>query len=139
MNPLPFDQLERLLADWSYKPGYEYHLYAHPYEGTHLAIVLTVPNAYRPDEAQPQCIRAAVPPMFDSVQFYEWLLWRSIRFEIHEACEFGRVSGKVFRDPHSDAYAAAGFDPTPQSDWFTVPPGMQVTVMSPEGSNGSEL
>lgn len=97
--------LTKALARWSYKPGWEFRIYTHPYEGPMIAITLDVPDADDPASTRRQCVRSPVPPLNNGRLFYEWLLWRCTIIDIHEACEFGRVDGVPVVDPHSDYYA----------------------------------
>lgn len=103
MSIMSYSDLEHELTRVSYRPGWTFKLYPHEHEGTWIAIEFEVVDAYHPDKMQRQCVRSPIPAFLETPEeFHRWLLWRLIRQEIHEAGEFYRVDGKVFRDPHRE-------------------------------------
>lgn len=98
---LTIDELRSELNKVTYRPGWKFTLYPHPYEGMWLSIMAELPDAHHPGKTTVVNIKTAVPPIPDVTYFHEWLLHRLIRVESHEAREFYRVGGETFRDPHA--------------------------------------
>jgi hypothetical protein len=101
-------QVAAHVETYSYKPGFTFMVWEHPYEGTCLEITFFVPNSYRQGEQQTQCVNVPVPPLVSPTHVYDWLEWRLTRIEMHELCEFSRVSGQPRNDPHSPEYWELG-------------------------------
>jgi hypothetical protein len=72
-----------------------------PHQGPFLSLVADLPNSADPTVTVPLRIHSPIPPMRDVPAFYEWLLWRLARVELHEALEWFQVHGKPWRDPHA--------------------------------------
>lgn len=98
---LTVGQIEALLERVTYRPGWQLTVYEDPWEGPHLRIVATMPNAYRPDETVDVGINSAIPPMPDADAFLLWLQARLIRVESHESREFLHLDGRPVFDPHA--------------------------------------
>jgi hypothetical protein len=93
-------EINEHLAGITYKPGWKFSAYEDRYEGQHIFILAALPNAYRADETMDIGVRTAVPPLLTTEQLDEWLIWRLIRIESHEAREFLQRDGKPIFDPH---------------------------------------
>lgn len=80
-------------------------VYEGRFEGPHLRITITTPNAYSDDNDADLVvldIHSPIPPMQDKGQLADWLLWRLLRIESHECREFFKVKGLTYADPHQD-------------------------------------
>lgn len=99
------------LVDVTYKPGWAFAVYQGEWEGPHLVIVATLPNAYDGSDDPTTTtmttlsIHSAIPPMDNLLDFGRWLAWRICRIESHEAREWLKLGGKAMFDPHTDAGA----------------------------------
>jgi hypothetical protein len=98
---LSMGELRAALERWSYRPGWKFMLYQHPFEGIWISIVAELDDADNPGHTVVNRANSAVPPMPTGAYFYEWLLWRCGRIESHEAREFARVDGVKLHDPHA--------------------------------------
>jgi hypothetical protein len=94
--------LERELGHITYKPGFRFGLFEHPYEGTWLRIDAIVPNSTK-DGTIDLRIDVPIPPLTTVADLHRWLKWRLTRHEIHEACEWFKVDGVAPYDPHEVA------------------------------------
>lgn len=103
--PLTVPELQAALDRVTYRPGWTFTAYEHPFEGPHLLIVAPVPNAYRPEETVDLGIRSPLPPMWTEHGLIVWLAWRLGRVESHEMREWLRVDGRAPFDPHAEAAA----------------------------------
>lgn len=99
---LSTEQLKELASKVTYKPGWEFDIYEGKWEGQHIAIKTQVPDAYDVTKMVVLDVHSMLPFFDAEDQFYQWLLWRITRIEVHEAREFFRVNGKVFDDPHAE-------------------------------------
>jgi hypothetical protein len=93
-------EMQSLACRMTYKPGWTFEVREGAHEGTHLTIKTMVPDAYRPEELTSLNVETFLPPFLTEEQFYNTVLWRIKRIEIHEALEFFRVDGKPWNDPH---------------------------------------
>lgn len=109
MPILAHEELETLLKDVSYRPGWTLTLLRHSHEGPMLRIEAKVLNSYCPEQETMLGINSFIPPMTSPEHFYEWLLWRLERVEVHECQEWFKVKGDPWHDPHKD-------------DWFAKTP-----------------
>lgn len=82
-------------------PGWSLEFYEDPWEGPHVHIVATLPDAYRPGETIDIGVRSAIPPLRDASSLHYWLTWRLTRIFSHEVREFLKVDGKAVFDPHA--------------------------------------
>lgn len=102
------------LKRFTYKPGFSFEVFTHPYEGLCVAIRFSVPDstksladyagAVRAVSLQHQCVNVPVPPIISAEHLFDWIEWRCRTIEIHELCEFAKVDGTVRHDPHSEEY-----------------------------------
>lgn len=99
---LSAEEIREELRKVTYKPGWGFEVYEHPYEGVHVAVSVTVPNAYDPEDTVDLCIRSAIPPLRDYKGLHSWMLWRLGRIENHEMREFYKVDGACWSDPHKE-------------------------------------
>lgn len=103
MNPyLELDDLRRIFAGVSYRPGWTFVVWLHPQEGLHVTIDADVPNSYDPDSTVHLNIHSPLPPFRTELAVQDWILWRLTRIEVHEASEFLRYKGQLIRDPHAE-------------------------------------
>ncbi len=94
-------QIAAELEKVSYKPGFRFTVYDGTWEGQHMVITTSVPDAYKPGEMTVLDVHSMLPPMRDREALWEWLAWRLGRIEIHEMREFLRVDGRPVFDPHA--------------------------------------
>lgn len=91
------DEVRRM----TYKPGWALSVfYPDEFQRLYFAVDVDLPNSYKPDETVMLHIESPLPPMGDADQLRAWVLWRLTKVEIHEAMEWLKVDGKMFRDPH---------------------------------------
>jgi hypothetical protein len=97
------DDVRSVLAQVTYRPGWEFRIAEDPYEGLAVWVVAPVENSYQPGTTTDLGIETFVPlaSLAGPEQFLEWLLARLVRLETHEAMEWFKVNGKPFRDPHA--------------------------------------
>lgn len=100
--PLTTDQLQAALAEVTYRPGWSFSLSEHRWEGTKIRILAEVRNSNRPDETITLGIDSFVPPMSTVAQFHQWLIYRLIRIESHEAREWLREHDQPLFNPHPE-------------------------------------
>lgn len=94
-------ELQRALTSVSYKPGWRLTIRELPHQGPYLSVIVDLPNSYDPSSTVPLRIHSPIPPMRTPASFYEWLTWRLIVIETHEALEWLRVDGSPWHDPHA--------------------------------------
>jgi hypothetical protein len=99
---LSTSELQGLVREVQYKPGWEFKVYDGRHEGQHIVINTVVPDAYDENKNTMLDVHSMLPPMETKEQFYEWVLWRLKRIETHECREFLRIGGKVYSDPHAE-------------------------------------
>lgn len=99
---LSLDELRVIFAEFSYRPGWTFSVWLHPQEGLHVTIDADVENAFQPGKYVRLNIHSPLPPFRDEQAVEDWLLWRLIRIESHEASEFLRRSGRQIRNPHDE-------------------------------------
>lgn len=100
MNTLSFYSLKEAIAKFSYKPGWTFTVYEDPYEGSHIQIAVSTPDAFHPEQDVVLDIHSPLPPMFDDRQLKAWMLWRLLRIETHECREWLRFKGEQIINPH---------------------------------------
>lgn len=93
-------EIQNLLDKVSYKPDWEFSVYDGKHEGQHIVIRTPVQDAYDLDKIVVLDVHSMLPPCETAEQFYNWLLWRLKRLEVHECREFFRVDNMVYDDPH---------------------------------------
>lgn len=105
---LDIDSVKTFLEGVTYKKGWEFEVYDNPFDGIYIQIRTEVPNAYYVEggdspKTVPLRINSPVPTV--ALESYrhlgDWLLWRIIRVETHEAMEFFKVDGYMLYDPHN--------------------------------------
>jgi hypothetical protein len=96
-------QLNEALKEVTYRSGYNIEVFNNPYEGPYLSVKVWVEDASNSGGELELRINSPIPNIarYDNEHFYEWLLERLIKIEIHEVCEFFRVGGVKFYDPHN--------------------------------------
>jgi hypothetical protein len=99
---LELDDLRRIFAGFSYRPGWAFFVWLHPQEGLHVTIEADVDNAYDPGASVHLNIHSPLPPFRNEQAVEDWLLWRLTRIETHEASEFLRRDGRQIRNPHDE-------------------------------------
>lgn len=99
---LGLDDLRRVFAEFTYRPGWTFTVWLHPQEGPHVTIDADVDDAFHPDEMVHLSIHSPLPPFRNEQAVEDWLLWRLTRIETHEASEFLRRSGRQIRNPHDE-------------------------------------
>lgn len=92
--------MDELLAGVQYKPGWLLRVYEGAFEGPHLRVTATVPNAYQPDETVELDVWSPIPPLSGVRAFDRWLAWRLCRVESHECREWLRRDNQPIFDPH---------------------------------------
>lgn len=92
--------INTILQHVTYKPGWTFTAWDHPWEGTWITIRAEVPNAYHPDQTITLNIRTAVPPIPDEHYLLDWFAYRLGRIELHEMREYLRIGGQPVSDPH---------------------------------------
>lgn len=99
---LTLDQLQTEVARYTYRPDWDMSVFNDPFEGPCFYLVMQVQDAYNPGNAREQRVRSAIPPMRDGQAFAEWLAWRLVQVESHEAREYFRRldTGRPVFDPH---------------------------------------
>lgn len=100
--PLSVETLDEHLDNITYKPGWEFEVYQGAFEGPHIRITTVCDDSYHPGEKVTLDVHSQLPPMFDLEYFEQWLLWRLMIIETHEAREFLRKDGKPIFDPHKE-------------------------------------
>ncbi len=80
---LTFDEVKEAVSKLTYRPGWRFNVYLHPYEGMHVAIVAEVDDPYNPGMKTVLDIHSPLPPFRDEDQVGEWFLWRLLRIESH--------------------------------------------------------
>ena len=96
--PYPLE-LERLISNLTYKPGWSFKLHdidrGQGSGGLTLTITVTVPNSYNPNDTIGIRHLMIVPAAaFDRRSWQRWLLDQILLVESHEACEFFIVDGE---------------------------------------------
>lgn len=97
---LSADQITALVARMSYRPGWELSVFIDPWEGPVFRVVAEIDNAYRPGETVELRINSRIPPCRDEDALIEWIMWRLLQIESHEAREFYRLDNAMIYDPH---------------------------------------
>jgi hypothetical protein len=98
---LTLEELRRQLTRVTYKPGYTFTVWQHPWEGVWLTMTAELLDAYHPDKTITVRVNTAVPPIPHGRYLFEWLCYRLARFETHECREWFRVDDQPVFDPHS--------------------------------------
>jgi hypothetical protein len=94
-------QLENALAKVTYMPGWSLSIVEpDSIQGVMLFIHGYVPNAYDDNGEVELRIFTPIPTMFSELGFYTWVMSRLKAVVLHELCEWFRVDGKLFIDPH---------------------------------------
>lgn len=94
-------EIQDHLARVTYKPGWSFEAYDGKWEGQHIVIRTSVPNAYNTKENTDLDVHSMLPPIPDTNYLNSWLMWRVARLEVHEVREFFKVDGKIVDDPHA--------------------------------------
>lgn len=110
--PVPAGQAVRQLgavadeiARFTYRPGWTLTTYHDIWLGPMLLITATVPDGYNPGSTIDLGIKSRIPPHVlrdPQANAGEWLLWRLIEVEVHEAREMLRRDGRLVADPHPE-------------------------------------
>jgi hypothetical protein len=95
-------EVQGILSRVTYKPGWTIAAYDGRYEGQHLVITTVVPDSTNPEQDTTLDVHSMLPPMRDERALLDWILWRCIRIECHEAREWLQVDGKPWSDPHAE-------------------------------------
>lgn len=98
---LSAEEITAELRRYTYRPGWRLDVFVDVWEGVCLYVRVPVVNAhdFAADKLELR-IRSLIPPMRDVCALGEWLLWRLVQVEIHEAREFLRCDGELVSDPH---------------------------------------
>lgn len=117
------DEVSRM--DW--RPGWKLEAYMTEHQGLWFRASGMVDDAFVEGERVVLDIKSPIPPMRDSRQLADWVLWRLERIDVHECQEWFRVGGEQWFDPHAPgADEPAGLDamttkakltPLPQAEW----------------------
>lgn len=99
---LSISEIQRLVSYISYKRGWTFEAYDGLHEGHHLTIQTEIEDAHNPGEKLTLGVESFLPPLQNNKQFFDWLLWRLKRIEVHECREFFKISGEVYDDPHKE-------------------------------------
>lgn len=99
---LSVDDINEHLKGVTYKPGWEFKCYMGRWEGPHFVITTVVPDAYDINSTTTLDVHSRIPPMRDTAQLDEWIMWRLGIIELHEMREFYRVNGEPVSDPHAE-------------------------------------
>lgn len=95
--------LQQLLAEFRYKPGWQFEVNSAGHSGPSVFLVVTVKtqNSYRPGEDFTAVHHMAIPEgPFARREWQRWLLGQILLIEQHEACEFFCVLGERPFAPH---------------------------------------
>lgn len=95
------EQMQAVLDQVTYKPGWKFTVYQGEWEGPHVVITTQVIDAYDPTQSTVLDVHSSLPPMRDEDQLMEWLAWRLGRIEVHEMREFLKFDGQPVFDPHA--------------------------------------
>lgn len=95
-------EIQAVLGDITYRPGWTFTLQEGQPEGPHLFIVGPVVNSYQPHDTIDLGIRSPLPPFRTVDDLLLWLAWRLRRIEDHESREWFRYRGEVVDDPHAE-------------------------------------
>lgn len=105
---LDIDSVRSFLRSVTYKDGWEFEVYGNPFDGMYIQIRATVPNAYYIKGGEsPETVQLRINSPIPTVALEshrhlgDWILWRIIRVETHEAMEFFKVGGYMIYDPHN--------------------------------------
>lgn len=93
--------IEGVLAQVEYRPGWAFTVKGGHPEGTQLNIRAEVEDAYNRGMMVTLSIDTFIPPCPRPRDFLRWLAWRLERIEIHESQEWFRWRGQIVRDPHT--------------------------------------
>lgn len=104
---LSLTELQELIDEFSYRPGWSLDVFADPWEGPCLYIVADVVDGYHPEKTVELRIRSNIPPIPSAEYFAVWLQWRLSLIESHEAREYLHRDGRPVFDPH-DAVEPGG-------------------------------
>jgi hypothetical protein len=101
--PYPHE-LERLVGELTYKPGFEFVLGSldrgQGSEGLTLTIKATVLNSLANQPIAVRHLFIVPAASYNRQSWQRWLLDRILDVETHEACEFFRVDGERVYAPH---------------------------------------
>lgn len=95
-------EIEQELQRLSYKPGWHISIYEGAWEGQHIVIRTSVPDAYNPGSEVVLDVHSMLPPQDSVASLHRWIAWRLGRLEVHEMREFFRRDGKAIFDPHAE-------------------------------------
>lgn len=94
--------IQNALLGVEFMPGWSFEVYQGQWEGPHVRIHATVPNAYHPNETVELDIHSSMPPFHTREDVDEWMVWRLSRIWTHEVLENYRREGYPVYDPHRD-------------------------------------
>lgn len=97
-------EVEDLINEISYKPGWEILAYETPAQGIWIKIRAEVIDSYNPHRSVVLDIKSPLPPMDNAEDFYVWLRWRLERIEVHECHEWlkWKRNGSPLFNPHAE-------------------------------------
>jgi hypothetical protein len=99
-NYLSTQNMQDLLAEVEYMPGWKIEVYDTEWQGPCLAIQARVEDSYNPGEMTDLRVKSFLPPFEVPIEFYRYLRWRLARIAVHESDEWLRARGKPLFDPH---------------------------------------
>lgn len=93
--------IEDLLVDITYKPGWSFKTAEVPFEG--LALLSWGPTIDSKPPHEPTLLASFsnLPPFNAKEDFFSWLQWRLNNVESHEAREWLKYKGEVIYNPHA--------------------------------------
>lgn len=94
------DFIDECLAHVTYKPGWKFSAYQHPFEGVWITINVHMEDSYHPGSYTDAGICTAVPEIGTVEEFKWWLAWRLGRVEMHEMQEWLKWDDEPMFDPH---------------------------------------
>lgn len=96
-------ELQSILDEVTYKPGWEIRVRGTDHEGAQIVMVVhEMPDSTQPGKTLDLGIVSYLPPMQDEQALLNWLAWRIERIENHEVREWLKLRGETVFDPHAD-------------------------------------
>lgn len=99
---LTVEQMRAILDGLTYRPGWTMSIEENEHEGPYLRVVGETKNTYNENEDIDLGINTYLSPNDRRGEdaFLDFLVWRLVRIESHEAREWLRRDGVAIADPH---------------------------------------
>lgn len=95
-------EIQAVLAEVSYRPGWTFEVFDSSFESPRIRIVGPVEDSYHPGTMLDLGINDFLPPLADEAALLSWLAWRLGRIESHEMREWLKRDGKPVFNPHTE-------------------------------------